>query len=126
MTETQPKKNGNDYPVLQHHLIQAIRARAPKMGRDGWYSEVADAIGVTDGAVKGWFYGKNLPGVDNQDALKRYFGVEFAHEIEQAATGFHVSEGQDEMKARLERLEAQVDAMKAEFDQGRRPMQVVK
>lgn len=110
MDEKQPK-NGNGYPVLHHPVVRAIRARAPEMGRDGWYSEIADAIGASDGAVKNWFYGKNLPDIDNLDALKRHFGVEFADEIEQAATGFRVVLGPDEQARRIAHMERHARAM---------------
>lgn len=77
--------------TVTDRLAAALRARAPDNNRSGWYMELADAIGATDESVANWCYGKRAPELHFYFALCRFFGPDFAQDVQGQLTGMHCS-----------------------------------
>ena len=91
----------NNYQFVNNPVVVALRERAPQIGRDGWYSELSDAIGYSEAAIKNWYYGKSRPEPEAEEALTRHFGIQFADQVCMARYGWHVTENGQQAKENL-------------------------
>lgn len=103
---------------VRERVSQALYSRRPSSHWNGWYIEIADAIGVDPKSVERWLIGDTTIDFANFCSLTKFFldkgDPSFANEVFGALTGVHCGLSESDAWREASRLKDIIERSHAE------------